>query len=550
MPFVRIARPSVGGTGVHTAPMLLNDLVEVSARVAGTSSRLLKRDAIAGLLRDADPDDAGLAVAYLSGRPRQRRTGVGWAGLSDLPSPAAEASLTLADVDAAFDDLAGYGGVGSAALRTARVAALFGRATAAEQQFLRALIFGDLLQGARESTVVEGIAAAFDVPIARLRRAVMFAGGPVPVAVAAATGEDLDRFVLTVGTPVQPMLAGSAPNVDDALTKLGAPVILDTKLDGIRVQAHKDGDAVRLFTRSLDDITERLPRVADQVRALPVERAVLDGEVLAVDAAGRPRPFQDTASATAELDGGLRLFFFDLLLTGGTSTVDAAPEAPDARLHRAPETGAPPTDRIWLDEPLSARLDALDALVPADLRTAAIRLDPADPAAPEQAREWFARVVADGQEGLVIKALDGSYQAGRRGTGWVKVKPRHTLDLVVIGVEKGNGRRTGTLSNIHMAARDGDRFVMVGKTFKGMTDAMLAWQTERFTELADGPTDGYVVKVRPEQVVEIAFDGVQRSTRYPGGVALRFARVLRYRDDKTAAEADTLASLQELLPPT
>lgn len=505
--------------------MLLHHVVTISAQVADTRSRLAKRAAIATLLSGAAPDDAALAVAYLSGRPRQRRTGVGWAALSAIPASAAEATLTLAEVDAALDDLSGYAGTGSAGQRSARVRALFGAATEAEQGFLRGLISGELLQGAKESTVVEGLAAAHGIPLAELRRAVMFAGGPVPVADALARRGPaaLAEFALSVGTPVQPMLASSAPDVAGALAKLTGRVLLDTKLDGIRLQAHKDGDDVRLFTRSLDDITARLPQVAALVRGIPVERAVLDGEVLALTADGRALPFQETAAATAAeaapSTSALTPFFFDALL------ID---------------------DRVLLDEPLSVRLAALEQAVPRGHRTASVRVDPAQPEAIEQAASRFAEVVGQGGEGLVIKDLAAPYQAGRRGSGWIKVKPRHTLDLVVLAVERGSGRRTGTLSNIHLGARDGDDFVMLGKTFKGMTDAMLAWQTQRFTELAEGPSDGYVVRVRPEQVVEIAFDGVQRSTRYPGGVALRFARVLRYRDDKTSAQADTLEAVRAL----
>ncbi|WP_250645990.1 hypothetical protein [Propioniciclava coleopterorum] len=281
--------------------MLLHDVVATSTQVGETRSRLAKRDAIASLLRGARPADAGLAVAYLSGRPRQRRTGVGWATLATLPTPVGEPTLTLAQVDAALDDLTGYAGAGSAGLRSARVEALFGAATAPEQRFLSALISGELLQGAKESTVVEGLAAAHGVPLAALRRAVMFAGGPAPVADALARRDAaaLAEFTLSVGTPVQPMLASSAPSVPEALAKLPGEALLDTKLDGIRLQAHKDGEAVRLFTRSLDDITERLPEVAALVRALPVGRVVLDGEVLALAADGRARPFQEIAAATA-----------------------------------------------------------------------------------------------------------------------------------------------------------------------------------------------------------------------------------------------------------
>ncbi len=320
---------------------------------------------------------------------------------------------------------------------------------------------------------------------------------------------------------MRPMLAQSAPDVATALEKLGpdgAEVSVDTKLDGIRIQVHRAGDAVRVFTRSLDDITPRVPEIVAAALALDANTFVLDGEALAVDASGTPRPFQETASRSASQEAEalaaveLTPFFFDALHVDG---------------------------RDLLDDPLRDRLAVLDGIAGP---FAVGRLVTGDP---DAAAAFFTDAVARGQEGVVVKALDAPYAAGRRGAGWVKVKPRHTLDLVVLAVERGSGRRQGHLSNIHLGARDSDGgFVMLGKTFKGMTDQMLAWQTERFTELADGPTDGYVVKVRPEQVVEIAFDGVQRSTRYPGGVALRFARVIRYRDDKTAAEADTIDTVR------
>jgi DNA ligase-1 len=347
----------------------------------------------------------------------------------------------------------------------------------------------------------------------------MLRGATGPVAFAALTRGDISEFALTVGQPVRPMLASTAPDVAAAMAKIGAVASIDTKLDGIRVQAHKDGDIVRLFTRSLDDITIRLPEVVTLVRGLPVGRVILDGEVLMIDDAGRPRPFQETASRTAsqgEPVAHVSAFFFDVL------AVD---------------------DEILIDQPLSARLERLDQLVPSTARVG--RCQTADPLV---AQGFFAAAVESGQEGVVVKALDAPYEAGRRGAGWIKVKPRHTLDLVVLAVEWGSGRRSGLLSNIHLGARDPETggWVMLGKTFKGMTDEMLAWQTAHFTELADGPTDGYVVPLRPEQVVEIAFDGLQRSTRYPGGLALRFARVLRYRDDKTAEEADTIDTVRLL----
>ncbi|MFZ2504323.1 MAG: ATP-dependent DNA ligase, partial [Nocardioides sp.] len=333
-----------------------------------------------------------------------------------------------------------------------------------------------------------------------------------------------------VGQPILPMLASAAPDLDAALANagLGTPdegqgsVIIDAKLDGIRIQAHKDGDQVLLVTRSLDDITARLPEVVAVVRALPAERLILDGEALALGDDGRPRAFQETASRTATQAGSPKAtaritpYFFDLLHADGTD---------------------------YLDSPTSVRLAALDRIVPERHRVT--RLKTADPS---QAADFLARTLGAGHEGVIVKDPSAPYDAGRRGAAWVKVKPVHTLDLVVLAIEEGSGRRRGWLSNIHLGARDPETggFVMLGKTFKGMTDEMLRWQTERFTELATERTD-WVVTVRPEQVVEIAFDGLQRSTRYPGGVALRFARVIRYRDDKSADEADTIDDVRALL---
>jgi DNA ligase-1 len=314
------------------------------------------------------------------------------------------------------------------------------------------------------------------------------------------------------------MLAGSAPDVGSAMTKIAGLACVDMKLDGVRLQAHKEGAEVRLFTRSLDDVTARLPSVAEVVRSLPAEQVILDGEVIALGPDGRPRPFQETASQAAQdvPSGPLSVFFFDCLLDDG---------------------------RILLDLPLSDRAIVLDRIVPADRRVS--RLMTADPAAAEA---FFEAALEAGHEGVVVKDVAAGYQAGRRGSGWIKVKPRHTLDLVVLAVEWGSGRRTGMLSNIHLGARDPahpGRFVMLGKTFKGMTDEMLAWQTSHFETLAER-REGHIVWLRPEQVVEIAFDGVQRSSRYPGGLALRFARVLRYRTDKSPAEADTVDQVRAL----
>ena len=469
-------------------------------------------------------------TAYLGGTLRQRRTGVGWRGAAAQVEPAEEPSLTVTEVHEAFDAIAGLAGSGSQAARTQALAALLGRATDREQAWLRGALTGNVRQGALDSLVQEALAAAADVPLKAVRRAAMLAGGTVPIVRAAFEGGEaaLAQVGLEVGRPVLPMLASSAPDLAAAMAKAGAGggqrVAVDVKLDGIRIQVHRAGDDVVIATRSLDDITERLPEVVDIVRALPAERFVLDGEALALDDAGRPRPFQETASRTAQASGVVVTpYFFDLLHLDGDDLLDA---------------------------PGTERLDRLAALVPGEHVVPRLVTDD-----PEAAEEFARRVLADGHEGVVVKNLAAPYDAGRRGASWVKVKPVHTLDLVVLAVEWGSGRRQGWLSNIHLGARDPDSggFVMLGKTFKGMTDEMLAWQTERFSALAEDPSaikDGYVVPLRPEQVVEIAFDGLQRSSRYPGGVALRFARVVRYRDDKSAAEADTIETVQGFLQPS
>lgn len=505
--------------------MLLADVVATSAAVAATPSRLAKRSSLAELLTALDDVvDIEIAVAYLSGELRQRRTGLGWAAVAVLPGPAPEPSLSLQDVDAALEVMATVSGPGSSSARAEHIRNLLSRATAAEQEFLRRIILGDVRQGALDAAMLEAVAAASAVPIAAVRRAAMLRGAAGPVAVAALTGGEsaVSAFVLTIGQPIRPMLASSAADVPAAFTKLGdrPEAVVDAKLDGIRIQAHKAADRVWIYTRSLDDITSRLPEVVELVRSLPGD-LILDGEALALDAEGRPRPFQETAARTATTPDGTEArarvtpFFFDCLYADGQPLID---------------------------RPLTERLQRLDALMPKSL--VAERLLTSDGQA---AAQFFERVVADRQEGVIIKAAGSTYDAGRRGAAWIKVKPRHTLDLVVLAVEEGSGRRTGTLSNIHLGARDSASggFVMLGKTFKGMTDEMLQWQTRRFRELAVSRT-ARVVTVRPEQVVEIAFDGIQRSSRYPGGLALRFARVVRYRDDKPAAEADTIDTVRSL----
>ncbi|MBA2952505.1 ATP-dependent DNA ligase [Nocardioides sp. MAH-18] len=503
--------------------MLLADVVATSSTVAATRSRKAKVAAIAALLARAaeeSPEQLETATSYVGGSLRQRRTGLGWRGLTALPAPAETSSLTVAEVHDAFDALASLAGAGSQAARSAAVADLFGRATAEEQAWLRGVVTGEVRQGALDSLVQEALAVAASVPLTAVRRAAMLGGSTVAVARAAFVGVDaLAAVGLEVGRPVLPMLASSAPTVADALAKAGggAPVAVDVKLDGIRIQVHRSGSSVVVATRSLEDITARLPEVVEVALSLPSESFVLDGEALALGDDGRPRPFQETASRTA-MAAGVRVtpYFFDVLHVDGHDL---------------------------LDSPASSRAAALDRLVPAEHRVPRLVT-----ASPEEAEEFLTDTLGSGHEGVVVKSLTAPYDAGRRGASWVKVKPVHTLDLVVLAVEWGSGRRQGWLSNIHLGARDaatGD-LVMLGKTFKGMTDEMLAWQTERFLGL-ETHRAGHVVHVRPEQVVEIAIDGVQRSTRYPGGVALRFARVVRYRDDKPVTEIDTVETVRGFL---
>ncbi|QIK76728.1 ATP-dependent DNA ligase [Nocardioides piscis] len=505
--------------------VLLADVVATSEAVASTRSRKAKTEALAALLRRAraegsNPDDLATTVAYLSGTLRQRRTGLGWRGVSDLPPAAPEATLTVGEVHAAFEALSAIHGTGSQAARKAAVDDLFGRATANEQAWLRAVVTGNVRQGALDSSIQEAVAQVADVPLVAVRRAAMLSGSTLAAAAAAFTDGEagLDAVTLEVGRPVQPMLASSAPDVVAAMAKavVGGAVVIDAKLDGIRIQVHRRGGDVLVVTRSLDDITARLPEVVEVVRALPGGDVVLDGEALLIGPQGRPRPFQETASRTAQQTGAAVVpFFFDLL-------------------HHE--------QRDLLDAPTAERLRALDALVPPEHRVDRLLTDDAG-----EAGRFVETILGQGHEGVIVKDPGAGYAAGRRGSAWVKVKPVHTLDLVVLAVEWGSGRRQGLLSNIHLGARDPESggFVMLGKTFKGMTDEMLAWQTERFLALETSRA-GHVVHLRPEQVVEIAIDGLQRSTRYPGGVALRFARVVRYRDDKTASQADTLQDVLAL----
>jgi DNA ligase-1 len=509
--------------------VLFIDLVAAMERVATTSSRTAKRDALAAAIAPMAPGEVAAGVGMLMGAPRQGRVGVGWAtvGSVDVPS-SPSATLTILDVDHAIETLATTSGSGSNTIRGAVLADLFGRATAREADILRRLLLGDLRQGALEGVLTDAVARAAAVPLATVRRAAMLRGDLRETARIAMTEgrPGLERVGLSLLTPIQPMLASTAEDVEAAVT-LGvdgpvAPVSVEWKLDGARLQIHRDGDTVRIFSRNLNDLSERLPEVTDLVLALPARQLVLDAEVLSVQDDDRPLAFQDTMSRFGRTDADaitasgtvLRPFFFDLLHLDGEDL---------------------------LDQPLHRRLDALDAVAAAHRIPGVVTADPAE------AEAFLAGAIAAGHEGVMVKDIESPYQAGRRGKTWRKVKPVHLFDLVVLAAEWGHGRRQGWLSNVHLGARDpvDGSFVMVGKTFKGLTDDLLRWQTAALLE-REVARDGITVHVRPELVVEIALDGVQASTRYPGGVALRFARVRRYRDDKPASEIDTIDALRAL----
>lgn len=501
--------------------MLLAEVVATSAAVAATGARSAKVAALAGLLARLADDEVVPAVALLSGEPRQGRIGIGWATLSAVGAgPAAEPSLTVGDLDAALDRLAATTGPGSSAARVAVLSELLARATAEEADLLRRLLLGDLRQGALEGVMADAVAKAAGVPAAAVRRAAMLAGDLAEVALVARSGGAgaLASVGLTLLRPVQPMLAAGSPDIASAMAACGEASV-EWKLDGARIQVHRVGDEVRVFTRSLHDVTARLPAIVDLVRSLPAERLVLDGEAIGLRDGERPDSFQATMSRFGRRDGEaggtLTVRFFDVLHRDGDDL---------------------------LDRPLRARLAALD-VVAGDWRVPGrVTADP------DEAAAVLDEALAAGHEGVVVKAAASAYEAGRRGGAWRKVKPVLTLDLVVLAAEWGHGRRRGWLSNLHLGARGADGApVMVGKTFKGLTDELLTWQTAEL-RAREVRSEGIVVHVRPELVVEVALDGVQASPRYPGGVALRFARVRRYRPDKTPAEADTIETVRSLLP--
>ena len=500
--------------------MLLAELVEASGQVAATRSRKVKVAALAEALRHAGPEDAAPAAAFLAGQLRQGRVGVGWAMLSAVEvGHAASPTLTVGELDTLVSSLSGLAGPGSTGAKSALLAGVLGRATEDEADFIRRLLLGDLRQGALEALVTDALAVAVQVPVDVVRRAVMLEGDLSRVAVTAVTGGEpaLCAIGLQVLRPVQPMLAATAADVGEAIGACGLSSV-EWKLDGARIQAHRDGDDVRLFTRNLNDVTARLPGVVQVVRSLPAQQLVLDGEVLGVGDDERPDLFQATMSRFGRHDGGgaaLGVWFFDLLHLDG---------------------------RDLLDQPLLERAGLL-AEVAGPLRVPSVLTDDAAVAA-----EFAAGALRAGHEGVMVKGASSRYEAGRRGSAWRKVKPVQTLDLVVLGAEWGHGRRRGWLSNLHLGARAPDGgFLLVGKTFKGLTDELLAWQTARLQEL-EVARKGIVVFVRPELVVEVALDGVQTSDRYPGGVSLRFARVRRYRPDKSPAEADDIETVRAIRP--
>jgi len=497
----------------------IEQMVATWEDVRATRSRLKKVELVRTLLADAPIDDVSKVVSYLSGELPQGPIGMGYAAVGAVSTNASESStLTLDDVDATLSAIKAATGAGSKKAKSQLLHDILAAATESEQEFLRRLIVGELRQGALEGIMLDAVAAAADVQAPLVRRAAMVTGDLSMIARHALDGgvDALAEFGLELFTAVQPMLAKTAESVPGALLKTGEAAI-EWKVDGARVQVHRRGDEVRVFTRNLRDITDSAPDVIRAVARLSVDSIILDGEAVARRADDRPVPFQETISRfSTEGDGSLSVVFFDCLHLDGRDLID-------------------------LDS--TQRWEAMQSALPPELLIQ--RLVTNDP---DAGQTFFDQAIQAGYEGVMVKDLATTYEAGRRGAGWLKVKPVHTLDLVVLAAEWGSGRRRGSLSNIHLGARDpadDGAFVMLGKTFKGMTDEMLHWQTKRFLEL-ESHREGHVVHLRPEQVVEVAVDGIQRSTRYPGGVALRFARVKRYRDDKDAGQADTLATVQGL----
>ena len=497
--------------------MQLARLVVASQRVTETPKRGEKVAILADLFRVVPIEAVPIVVGLLSGAPRQGRLGIGWSTLIECrAAPADVSSLTIGEVDQMLTHISGLSGVGSQTSRRLTLTLLMHQSTLAEQEFLVRALAGEMHQGANELVIADAIAKAADVPTASFRRAAMLLGDIAKAASMALAGQSLDEIGIVPLVGVQPMLAGTSASVAEALQTTG-PASIEWKLDGARIQVHRSGEQVRVLTRTLNDITTAVPDVVRAAMSLPLDQFVLDGEALGLRTDGGPLPFQDSMSVGSRLQP----FFFDALQVDGRSLID---------------------------EPLLVRKALLADAIPEQFRLPSI-----DTSDPDLAEQFGRAALLAGHEGVMVKALDSTYQAGRRGTAWRKVKPVHTLDLVVIAAEWGHGRRVGWLSNLHLAARgDQGSFVMVGKTFKGLTDDLLKWQTEQLQTLAlatefQQSSSTHVVHVRPELVVEIAVDGVQRSTRYAGGVALRFARVRRYRLDKQPGTADTIERVRQML---
>src|SRR6266550_2455024 len=481
--------------------MRLNALVTTSNHVAATSGRLAKITLLADLLKQASPDEIELAIAYLSGTIRQSKVGVGWATLQKAKTHVGtSARLHLRDIDGTLERIATTSGKGSAGEKQRLLTDLFSNATAEEQDFLFRLLTGELRQGALEGIMVEALAKARELPASDVRRAMMLAGN-----LGAVAKGDLKSFAIELFRPIKPMLAKTANDVDEALAELGT-ASFEYKLDGIRIQVHKNADKVRVYSRTLNDITAEIPTVVDISMNMDMSAVILDGEAVVLTAGKRPVRFQDTMKGL----GGAVPFFFDILYLDGTSLLD---QPYSARSKLLPEKHRPP------------RIITGDA---------------------QAARSFFDAAIAAGQEGLMAKGLESKYEAGRRGGAWFKIKKANTLDLGVLAAEWGHGRRHGKLSNLHLGARDPNGgYIMLGKTFKGMSDELLAWQTQRLQEI-ETHREGITVYVRPELVVEIAFNGLQDSPHYPGGLALRFARVVRYREDKKPEDADSIDTVRKL----
>jgi DNA ligase-1 len=505
---------------------LLATVVATSRQVSATSARSAKIRLIADCLRGMDAGELEIAVLYLSGEIRQGRIGIGPSTLREcIAGAASEPSLEITEVDRLLDELAAIRGSGSGARRATALGALFGRATRDEQEFLLRLLVGELRQGALAGVMLDAIAAVTQLPAAEVRRAAMYEVnlGAIARAGLERGAAGLQGFQLHVMSPIAPMLAQVASDVGEALETLSGGVAFEWKMDGARIQVHKRGDEVRIFTRNLNDVTAAIPEIADAARALPAQQLVLDGEAIAFTASGRPHAFQTTMRrfgrkldvATLQQELPMRAYYFDCLLRDETSLADR-----------------PAAERFAVLADLISEAQSIPRLVTRSNEAAATFYDEA---------------IAAGHEGLMAKALDSPYEAGNRGASWLKIKRAHTLDLVVLAAEWGHGRRQGKLSNLHLGALDPatQQYVMLGKTFKGLTDQMLEWQTREFL-LRESHHDQWTVYVRPEIVVEIAFSDLQASPRYPGGLALRLARVKRYRPDKKIEEADTMDTVRKI----